>query len=134
MVGQTLSHYTILEKLGEGGMGTVYLAEDNNLNRNVALKMLPAEMASDPERLRRFQREAKAVAAMNHPNIVTIYSVEESDQGHFITMELVEGKSLDHLIPGQGLALDRFFAIAVPLADALNAAHEAGKTGAAATN
>ena len=128
MIGQTLSHYTILEKLGEGGMGTVYLADDTNLNRKVALKMLPADMASDPERLRRFQREAKAVAAMNHPSIVTIYSVEESDQGHFITMEHVQGKSLDNLITGQGLALDRFFTVAVPLADALNAAHQQGIT------
>jgi len=128
MIGQTLSHYTILDKLGEGGMGTVYLAEDTNLNRKVALKMLPTDMASDPERLRRFQREAKAVAAMNHPSIVTIYSVEESDQGHFITMEHVQGKSLDNLITGQGLALDRFFTVAVPLADALNAAHQQGIT------
>ena len=128
MIGKTLSHYRIVEKLGEGGMGTVYLAEDTNLNRKVALKMLPADTASDPERLHRFQREAKTVAAINHPSIVTIYSVEESDQGHFITMEHVIGKSLDQLIPARGLNIEKFFDLAVPLADALNAAHQQGIT------
>ena len=103
MIGETLLHYKILDKLGEGGMGAVYLAEDVNLNRKVALKVLPAEMASDPERLERFRREAKMVAALNHPAIVTIFSVEESDQGHFITMEHIEGKSLDRLISRPGL-------------------------------
>jgi serine/threonine protein kinase/Flp pilus assembly protein TadD len=128
MIGQTLSHYKILDKLGEGGMGAVYLAEDLELNRKVALKVLPKEMASDPERLSRFKREAKAVAALSHPNIVTIYSVEDSDQGRFITMELVEGKSLEELITPRGLPVKQFFTVAIPLTDALSAAHQAGIT------
>ena len=128
MIGETLSHYKILDKLGEGGMGTVYLAEDTTLGRKVALKMLPADMAADPDRLHRFQREAKTVASLNHPSIVTIYSVEASDQGHFITMEHVLGESLDQLIPNGGLSLDKFYGLAVPLADALNAAHQRGIT------
>ncbi len=128
MIGKTLSHFKILDKLGEGGMGTAYLAEDTTLNRKVALKMLPAEVAADPERLARFQREAKTVAALNHPSIVTIYSVEASDQGHFITMEHVDGASLGQLIGSGGLPVEKFFQIAVPLADALSAAHERGIT------
>ena len=128
MIGQTLSHYKVLDKLGEGGMGTVYLAEDTSLNRKVALKMLPAQMASDPERLERFQREARAVAALNHPNIVTIYSVEESEHGPFITMELVNGKSLDRVISPAGLPIKEFLSIALALADALSSAHEKGIT------
>ena len=128
MIGQTLSHFKILEKLGEGGMGAVYLAEDLELNRQVALKVLPAEMASDPERLSRFKREAKAVAALNHPNIVTIYSVEDSEKGRFISMELVKGRSLEEMIGPQGLPIGQFFKIAVPLADALSAAHQSGVT------
>jgi non-specific serine/threonine protein kinase len=128
MIGQTLSHYSILDKLGEGGMGTVYLAEDTSLGRRVALKVLPSQMASDPDRLRRFKREAKTVAALSHPNIVTLYSVEESDYGHFITMELVEGESLEELIGAHGLSLEKIFSIAIPLADALSAAHRQGIT------
>src|SRR3989304_1211650 len=128
MIGQILSHYKVLDKLGEGGMGTVYLAEDTSLNRKVALKMLPAQMASDPERLERFQREARAVAAMNHPNIVTIYSVEESEHGPFITMELGNGKSLDRLISPTGMPIKEFLSIALALADALSSAHEKGIT------
>ncbi|MGB5392220.1 MAG: protein kinase, partial [Thermoanaerobaculia bacterium] len=85
MIGTTLSQYRILEKIGEGGMGEVYLAEDTSLKRKVALKVLPAEMAADPERLARFKREAESVAALNHPNIVTIHSVEEVDGTHFLT-------------------------------------------------
>ncbi|MGB5880364.1 MAG: protein kinase, partial [Thermoanaerobaculia bacterium] len=128
MIGKTLSHFKILDKLGEGGMGAVYLAEDLELNRQVALKVLPAEMASDPERLSRFEREAKAVAALNHPNIVTIYSVEEADQVRFISMELVKGKSLEQMIGPRGLPVEQFFTIAAPLADALSAAHQSGIT------
>jgi serine/threonine protein kinase/Tfp pilus assembly protein PilF len=128
MIGQTLSHYSILDKLGEGGMGTVYLAEDTSLGRRVALKVLPSQMASDPDRLRRFKREAKTVAALSHPNIVTLYSVEESDYGHFITMELVEGESLEELVGAHGLSLEKLFSIAIPLADALSAAHRQGIT------
>jgi serine/threonine protein kinase/tetratricopeptide (TPR) repeat protein len=128
MIGQTLSHYKILDKLGEGGMGEVYLAEDTTLGRQVALKVLPADLASSPERLERFQREARAVAALNHPNIVTLHSVEEADGTHFLTMEYVEGQSLDHLIASGGLELDRFLELAVSLAQAMAAAHAKGIT------
>jgi len=128
LIGQTISHYRILEKLGAGGMGEVYLAEDTKLRRKVALKVLPEDMASDPDRLERFKREARAVAALNHPNIVTIYSVEEVEGVHFLTMELVEGKTLADLVPAKGLKLDRFFELAIPIADALSVAHEKGIT------
>ena len=99
MVGQTLAHYRILEKIGAGGMGEVYLAEDEKLDRKVALKVLPAELAHSDERRARFEREAKVVAALNHPNLVTLHSVEEVDGVHFITMELVRGKTLAALVP-----------------------------------
>ncbi len=128
MIGQTIAHYKILELLGEGGMGKVYLAEDETLSRRVALKMLPQEMAEDPDRLQRFEREARAIAALNHPSIVTIFSVEKSDHGRFLTMELVQGKTLDQAIPEGGLSLDQFFPIAIPLADALSSAHQGGVT------
>ena len=107
-------------------MGEVYRATDTKLGRQVALKVLPPNVASDPERLARFQREARAVAALNHPNVVTLYSVEESEGIHFLTMELVEGPSLDRLIPGNGLPVDRIVEIAGALAEALAAAHEKG--------
>jgi tetratricopeptide (TPR) repeat protein len=109
-------------------MGTVYLAEDTRLHRKIALKVLPRNMAADPERLARFEREARAVAALNHPNIVTIYSVERIDDTHFLTMELVEGGSLSHHIPREGMRLDAFFELALPLTDAIHAAHEQGVT------
>jgi serine/threonine protein kinase/Tfp pilus assembly protein PilF len=128
LIGQTLSHYKILSKLGEGGMGTVYLAEDTNLGRNVALKVLSDQWASDPEHLGRFEREAKAIAAIDHPNIVTIFSVERDEGVHFFTMGLVEGKTLDELIPPGGFDLEGMLAIAVPLTDALAAAHSRGIT------
>jgi Tol biopolymer transport system component len=126
MIGQRLSHYKILEKLGSGGMGDVYAAEDTKLSRQVALKILPPEMAKHPERRMRFEREAKAVAALDHPNIVTVYSVEESEGVHFYTMQLVKGKTLTEMIPKRGLPLNKFFEIAIPLADAASAAHERG--------
>jgi serine/threonine protein kinase/TolB-like protein/Tfp pilus assembly protein PilF len=126
MIGQTLARYTITGMLGEGGMGVVYRAEDSELGRDVALKLLPAEMADNPKRIERFRREAKAVAALNHPNIVTIHSIESVETTHFMTMELVEGESLDHIIPPGGLPLARVFDIAIPLADALSSAHERG--------
>ena len=128
MIGESVHHYRILEKLGAGGMGDVYLAEDGKLKRKVALKVLPEAMASDPKRLARFQREAEAVAALNHPNIVTIYSVEEAGGIHFLTMELVEGRSLQELLQGTELELRKFFDVAIPLADALAAAHAKGIT------
>jgi Tol biopolymer transport system component len=109
-------------------MGVVYLAEDTTLDRQVALKVLPPELAQDTERRARFTREAKAVAALNHPNIVTVHSVEEEDGVHFITMEFVKGKTLAEILPRQGLALDKFFDIGIPLADALAAAHAHGIT------
>jgi serine/threonine protein kinase/tetratricopeptide (TPR) repeat protein len=124
--GQTIGHYRIVRLLGQGGMGAVYLAEDTKLHRQVALKTLPPEMAASPDRLERFQREAQAVAALNHPHIVTIHSVEEEGGAHFLTMELVEGESLDHSIPGGGLSLAKVFDIGIALADALAAAHEKG--------
>ena len=126
MIGQTLSRYKITGMLGEGGMGVVYRAEDPELGREVALKLLPAEMADNPKRLERFRREAKAVAAINHPNIVTIHSIESVETTHFLTMELVEGESLDQIIPPGGMPLAKVFEIAVPLADALASAHEQG--------
>ncbi len=126
MIGTTLSHYRITAKLGEGGMGEVYLAEDTELDRRVAIKVLPSEVSEDEERLERFKREAKAVAALNHPNIVTIYSIEESGGRRFLIMELVEGEGLDRVLPPHGLPLAKVFDIAIPLADALAAAHEKG--------
>ena len=126
MIGQTLAHYKILEKIGSGGMGEVYLAEDTKLDRKVALKVLPPEMAESEERRAWFKREAKAIAALNHPNIVTVHSVEEADGVHFITMELVQGKTLTELIPKKGMPLNQFFELAIPLADAVSAAHQKG--------
>jgi Tol biopolymer transport system component len=128
MIGQTVAHYRILEKIGSGGMGDVYLAQDTTLDRKIALKVLPPELADSAERRARFTREAKAVAALNHPNIVTVYSVEEARGVHFITMELVKGKTLSEILPGKGFAMVRFFEIAIPLADALAAAHQQGIT------
>ena len=128
IVGRTLSHYKILEKIGAGGMGEVFLAEDCELHRKVALKIIPPVLASNPSHCDRFEREAKAVAALNHPNIVTIYSIDRDDGIRFLTMELVEGKSLDQIIPQAGLALDRFFDLVVALADAVCAAHARGIT------
>ena len=126
MIGTTLHHYRIIRPLGRGGMGEVYAAEDTKLNRIVALKILSEITAADPERLNRFQREAKAIAALNHPNVVTIYSVEEVDGVPFLTMELVEGKPLDALIPRHGMKLAALLELAVPLADAVSAAHQRG--------
>jgi Tol biopolymer transport system component/tRNA A-37 threonylcarbamoyl transferase component Bud32 len=126
MIGTTLGHYRVLEKLGAGGMGEVYAAEDTTLGRRVALKRLPAEMAADADRLHRFQREARAVAALNHPNIVTIYTVEETDGVQFLTMELVEGQTLAEAIPQGGLPLEALLKLAVPLVEAVAFAHQHG--------
>jgi serine/threonine protein kinase len=128
MIGQTIGHYKILEKLDEGGMGEVYLAEDTTLKRKVALKVLPPDLAASQERMERFQREAETLAALDHPNIVHIYTVEESEGVRFLTMQLVEGNRLSDLIPKGGMRLEQIFDIAVPLADALAAAHEKGIT------
>ena len=128
MIGETLGRYKILRQVGSGGMGEVYAAQDPELNRQIAIKVLSGEMASDPERVARFEREAKAVAALDHPNIVTIHSVEEAGGKRFITMQLVEGETLDERIPKKGLSLQRFFDLAIPMADALSVAHEHGIT------
>ena len=128
MIGPRFAHYDIVEKLGQGGMGEVYRAHDTKLGRDVALKILSGEKALDPERRARFEREARAVAALKHPNIVTIYSVEELDGVPFLTMELVEGKSLAEAIPSDGMRLDRFFEYSIPLADAIGWAHDRGIT------
>ena len=120
--GSRLGAYEIQSSLGAGGMGEVYRATDTKLGRDVALKVLPGEMAQDAERLGRFRREAKVLAQLDHPYIVTIYSVEESDGVHFLTMQLVEGVPLDRLICPSGLPVERIIEIAEALADALAAA------------
>ena len=126
MIAEALGHYRILRPLGKGGMGEVYAARDTRLGRNVALKVLPQAMAGDPQRRDRFEHEARAVAALNHPSIVTLHSVEEADGVLFLTMELIEGRPLSELIPSQGMDLDAFLKVAVPLAEALSAAHRRG--------
>jgi len=122
--GTRLGPYDIVALIGVGGMGEVYKGRDPRLDRDVAIKVLPAELASRVEMVQRFQREARAVAAINHPSIVTIHSVEEADGVQFLTMELVEGRSLDRLIPAGGLDVERILAIADALAGALAAAHD----------
>ncbi len=122
----SISNYQILSKLSAGGMGAVYLAEDLKLHRRVAIKALTPEWAADPDRYRRFRWEAQVLAKLNHPNIVTIYAIEEEEGAHFLIMELVEGKTLDQLIPSVGMSSEEIFRIAIPLADALAAAHERG--------
>ncbi len=124
--GTRLGPYEILAPLGAGGMGEVYRARDPKLGRDVAIKVLPEAVAGDAERLARFEREARSLASLNHPNIVTIFSIEESGGTRFLAMELVEGESLDTLLASGGLPLSRFFDIAVPLSEALSAAHERG--------
>ena len=126
LAGRRISHYEILEKLGEGGMGVVYKARDSHLNRFVALKVLPPEKVADPERKRRFVQEARAASALNHPNIVTIHDIDQSDGIDFIAMEYVEGKTLDELIGRKGLKLNEALKYAVQIADALAKAHAAG--------
>ena len=128
MIGTQLGHYRIERLLGSGGMGEVYVADDLKLGRRVALKVLSTELTGDPNRRERFEREARAAAALNHPNIVTIHSVEEADGIPFLTLELLDGKTLDEIIPAQGLPLDRVLTLAIPLTDAVGAAHQAGIT------
>ena len=126
MIGRTLAHYRITAAIGAGGMGEVYRATDTKLGRDVALKVLPPAMAASADRLERFRREAKALAALDHPGIVTVFSVEEAEGVHFLTMQLIEGQALDSAIPEGGLPVDRILDIASALADALAAAHDKG--------
>ncbi|MCG6919840.1 MAG: serine/threonine-protein kinase, partial [Acidobacteria bacterium] len=126
MIGKKLAHYEILQQLGEGGMGVVYKARDTHLDRFVAVKVLPAEKVSDPERRRRFEQEAKSASALNHPNIVTIHDIAEADGVSYIVMEYVAGRTLADVIPRRGLSLSNALAYAIPAADALAAAHAAG--------